>query len=162
MQNFDAKKYFNFWKKYFLAWHFIENQVFIIFTLFPCFSVFIIQINASSLSSDQVVIYLQCKTYVDRKSIYDLQVVFAFTKKRLEDVLKRLKEALRTLSVRCFDDILKKGRCSFHFKSIQDIFETKTKPVFRRLCDVFVSARKPKVAGSCPIASYVQKVNSLQ
>ena len=34
------KKYFNSRKKYFLVWHFIENQVFKISTLFPCFSVF--------------------------------------------------------------------------------------------------------------------------
>ena len=33
------KKYFNSWEKYFLVWHFIENQVFIISALFPCFSV---------------------------------------------------------------------------------------------------------------------------
>ena len=34
------KKYFNSWKKYFLVWHFIENQVFIVTVLFPCFSTF--------------------------------------------------------------------------------------------------------------------------
>ena len=33
------RKYFNFWKEYFLAWHFIENQVFIISALFPYFSI---------------------------------------------------------------------------------------------------------------------------
>ena len=32
------RKYFNSWKEYFLAWHFIENQVFIISALFPYFS----------------------------------------------------------------------------------------------------------------------------
>ena len=32
------KKYFSSWKKFFLSWHFIENQVFKISTLFPCFS----------------------------------------------------------------------------------------------------------------------------
>ena len=31
------KKYFNSWKKHFLVWHFIENQVFTISALFPCF-----------------------------------------------------------------------------------------------------------------------------
>ena len=36
-----------------------------------------------------------------------------------------------------FDDVLKKGRRSFHFKPV---FETKIKPVFWRLCNVFVSA----------------------
>ena len=40
MQNSDAKKYFNSWRKYFLVWHFIENQVFTISALFPCFSLF--------------------------------------------------------------------------------------------------------------------------
>ena len=34
------KKYFNSWKKYFLASNFIENQVSIISALFPYFSVF--------------------------------------------------------------------------------------------------------------------------
>ena len=34
------KKYLNSWKRYFLVWQFIENQVFIISALFPCFSVF--------------------------------------------------------------------------------------------------------------------------
>ena len=33
------REYFNFWKEYFLAWHFIENQVFIISALFPYFSI---------------------------------------------------------------------------------------------------------------------------
>ena len=33
------RKYFNSWKEYFLAWHFIENQVFIISALFPYFSI---------------------------------------------------------------------------------------------------------------------------
>ena len=32
--------YFNSWKKYFLVWDFVESQVFIISTLFPCFSAF--------------------------------------------------------------------------------------------------------------------------
>ena len=35
IQNFSARK-----KKYFLACHFIENQVFMISALFPCFSLF--------------------------------------------------------------------------------------------------------------------------
>ena len=34
------KKYLSSWKRYFLVWQFIENQVFIISALFPCFSVF--------------------------------------------------------------------------------------------------------------------------
>ena len=29
MQNSDAKKYLNSWKKYFLVWQFVENQAFI-------------------------------------------------------------------------------------------------------------------------------------
>ena len=33
------RKYFNFWKEYFQAWHYIENQVFIISALFPYFSI---------------------------------------------------------------------------------------------------------------------------
>ena len=40
VRNSDPKKYFNSWKKYFLFWNFIENQVFIISALFLCFSVF--------------------------------------------------------------------------------------------------------------------------
>ena len=33
------RNYFNSWKEYFLAWYFIENQVFIISALFPYFSI---------------------------------------------------------------------------------------------------------------------------
>ena len=40
MRNSDAKKYFNFRRKYFAILHFSENQVFTISALFPCFSVF--------------------------------------------------------------------------------------------------------------------------
>ena len=36
------KKYLNSWKKYFLVWHFIENQIFIVSALFSGFSVFYI------------------------------------------------------------------------------------------------------------------------
>ena len=36
----DAEKVIHSWRKYFLVWHFIENQVFTISALFPCFSVF--------------------------------------------------------------------------------------------------------------------------
>ena len=34
------KEYLNSWKRYFLVWQFVENQVFIISALFPYFSVF--------------------------------------------------------------------------------------------------------------------------
>ena len=34
------KKYLNSWKKYFLVWQFIGNQISIISALFPCFRIF--------------------------------------------------------------------------------------------------------------------------
>ena len=65
---------------------------------------------------------------------------FAFIRKSLEVVLTRLKEVLRTSSGRRLDDVLKKGLCNFHYRPIQDAFETKIKAFLRRYCDIFVSA----------------------
>ena len=38
---------------------------------------------------------------------------------------------------------MKKGRRDFHFRPVEDVFETKIKTFLRRLCDVFVSVGYP-------------------
>ena len=129
------KTYFNSWKKYFLVWHFIENQVFIISALFPCFSVFI-QVYAISFSSDVV---MQFKTQQIESLYMVFWFSFAFTRNDLEDVFKKV---FRTSSGRRLGDVFKKGRRDFHFRPIYDVFETKIKTFLRRLCDVILSAGK--------------------
>ena len=39
---------------------------------------------------------------------------------------------------RRLDDVFEKGRRDFHFRPIEDVFETKNKTFLQRLCDVFV------------------------
>ena len=78
---------------------------------------------------------------------------FAFTRKDLEDVFKLVlrtsserrlgnvfKEVLRTPSGRRLGNVLKKGRRDFHFRPIYDVFQTRVKMFFQRLCDFIVSA----------------------
>ena len=129
------KTYFNSWKKYFLVSHFIENEVFTISALFPCFSVFI-QVHAISFSSDVV---MQFKTQQIKSLYMVFWFSFAFTRKGLDDVFK---EVLRTSSGRRLGDVLKKDLRDFHFRPVYDIFETKIKAFLRRLYDVIVSAGK--------------------
>ena len=51
-----------------------------------------------------------------------------------------LEDVLRTSLGRRLEDVMKKGRRDFHFRPVEDVFETKIKTFLRRLCDVFVSA----------------------
>ena len=64
---------------------------------------------------------------------------FAFTRKSLENVLRRVKEALRTSPGRRLDYVLKNGRRDFHFRPIKKVFEMQIKMNLRRLCDTFLS-----------------------
>ena len=47
--------------------------------------------------------------YPHRKFIYSIQVVLCIYKKKIEEVLRRLKEVLRTPPRRCLEDVLKKA-----------------------------------------------------
>ena len=75
-----------------------------------------IQINAISLSSDGVVTCLQF-TYIESLDTVS-SFVFSFTRKSLEDVLRRLKDVFKTSSERCLNDIVKKGGLNVHFTPI--------------------------------------------
>ena len=77
--------------------------------------------------------YVVKLTYVDRKSINGLQVVFCFTRKSLEDNLNHLKRALRAPPGGRLNDVLKK----FTMTSISDQSMTSLRPKFRRLYNVF-------------------------
>ena len=153
MRNSDAKKYFNSWRKYFLAWHFIENQVFTIFALFPCFSVF----SLFKLMQLVCLVMQSCSLKRSRQKVYIWSTggFLLLPEKILKTSQDVFKEVLGTIFGRCLDDVFKevlrtscgkrlgdvleKGRHFFHFKPIYDIFETKIKTFLRRLCDVIVS-----------------------
>ena len=107
MPHSDAKKYLNSWKKCFLVWQFIENQVFITSVLFPIFSVF----SLSKFIQFVCLVMEWYKTYIDRKSIYSLQVVLYVYQKSLEEVLRRLKDVLRTSFGRHLEDVSWKTSC---------------------------------------------------
>ena len=81
--------------------------------------------------------YVVKLTYVDRKSINGLQVVFCVTRKSLEDNLNHLKRVLRAPPGGRLNDVLKK----FTVTSISDQFMTSLRPSlrpkFRRLYNVF-------------------------
>ena len=77
--------------------------------------------------------YVVKLTYVDRKSINGLQVVFCFTRKSLEDNLNHLKRALRAPPGGRLKDVLKK----FTMTSISDQSMTSLRPKFRRFYNVF-------------------------
>ena len=77
--------------------------------------------------------YVVKLTYVDRKSINGLQVVFCFTRKSLEDNLNHLKRALRAPPGGRLNDVLKK----FTMTSISDQSMTSLRPKFRRFYNVF-------------------------
>ena len=75
-----------------------------------------IQIKAISLSSDGVVTCLWF-TYIESPDTVS-SCVFSFTRKSLEDVLRRLNEVFKTSSQRRLNDIVKKGRLNVHFTPI--------------------------------------------
>ena len=77
--------------------------------------------------------YVVKLTYVDRKSINGLQVVFCFTRKSLENNLNHLKRVLRAPPGGRLKDVLKK----FTMTSISGQSMTSLRPKFRRLYNVF-------------------------
>ena len=107
MENSNAGKK-SYWKKYFLVWNFIENQVFMNSTLFSSFSV------ANLFKSMQLVclvtsgnMYLVSKrTYMESPDMVSKRSS-GLTKKSLEDVLRYRKEVLRMSPRRRLYDILK-------------------------------------------------------
>ena len=58
---------------------------------------------------------------------------FTFTRKSLEDVLRLLKDVLKTYPEGRLGEVLKKGHHDFHF------FGIKSKTFLRCLCEVFVA-----------------------
>ena len=81
--------------------------------------------------------YVDKLTFVDRKSIKGLQVVFCFSRKSLENNLNHLKRVLRAPLGGRLNDVLKK----FTMTSISDQSMTSLRPSlrpkFRRLYNVF-------------------------
>ena len=127
----------NSWRKYFLVWHFMENQVFTISALFPCFSVF----SLFKLMQLVCLVMQSCSLKRSRQKVYIWSTggFLLLPEKILKTSQDVFKEVLRTSCGKRLGDVLEKGRHFFHFKPIYDIFETKIKTFLRRLCDVIVS-----------------------
>ena len=64
---------------------------------------------------------------------------FTFTRKSLEDVLRLLKDVLKTYPEGRLGEVLKKGHHDFHFRLIYNVFGIKSKTFLRCLCEVFVA-----------------------
>ena len=80
--------------------------------------------------------YVVKLTYVDRKSINGLQVVFCVTRKSLEDSLNHLKRVLRAPPGGRLNDVLKKFTVTPISDQSMTSLRPSLRPKFRRLYNV--------------------------